>query len=444
MREEPRKRIVAIVGRPNVGKSTIFNRLAGRRIAIVHEQSGVTRDRLMCETSWGEERFDLVDTGGVCNIDSSAAQNEIEAGIRIQVESALADASSAMFVVDVESGVLPLDHEVAGLLRASGCFTVIAANKADNPGRDEDASEFEQFGFPVFPVSALHNRGFDSLMEVVVGALPSVDNLTAINPLKVSVVGRPNVGKSLYINRLLRSDRVIVSDVPGTTRDSIDIPFATGLAQHYILIDTAGLRRRSKVKTSIEQFSHFRAQKSISRADVVVLMLDAVQGPTAQDKKIASLVLEHEKGCLILINKWDLVEKAVTQRKYGSALLKTIPFMAHCPVVFVSAKTGYNIRHTVEAISHVASQIRTVIPTAILNKTILNACNRIQPPSIKGKRLKIFYATQTGCAPIRIMLFVNDPKRVRASYQDYLVRILREKFGFDGAPILLQFRSRRG
>lgn len=445
MMVEPKKRIVAIVGRPNVGKSAIFNRLAGRRIAIVHEQSGVTRDRLMREITWNEERFELIDMGGVCNIDSATVPDEIEAGIRNQVDAALGDAAVAMFVVDINSGVVPLDQEVARLLRASGCITVIAANKADNPARDENRYEFEQFGFPVFPVSATHNRGFAPLMAAVINSLPHVENPTVTDPLKVAVVGRPNVGKSLYVNRLLRSDRVIVSDVPGTTRDSIDIPFVVGKgsqARHYVLIDTAGLRRAGKVRTSVETFSHFRAEKSIRNADVVVLVLDAVQGPTTQDKKIASLVQKHGKGCFILVNKWDLAA-ATTQRKYGPAILRVMPFMGHCPVVFASAKTGYNIRRSVEAIDHVALQVRAVLPTGVLNRTILDAYQRINPPTIKGKRLRIFYATQVGCEPIRVRLFVNDPERVRAQYRDYLVRTLREKFGLEGAPLILQFSSRR-
>lgn len=436
-------RVVAIVGRPNVGKSAIFNRLAGRRIAIVDAQSGVTRDRLMREISWGEERFELIDTGGVCNIDGAIMPDKIETGIRNQIDAALADAAVAVFVTDIASGLFPLDQEVARMLRVSGCFTVVAANKADTPGRDKDASEFDRFAFPLFCVSALHNRGFGPLMDAVIEALPHVENVTVRNPLKVAVIGRPNVGKSLYVNRLLRNDRVIVSDVPGTTRDSIDIPFVVGKgnqARHYVLIDTAGMRRAGKVKSSVERFSLFRAEKSISNADVVVLMLDAVQGPTAQDKKIASLILKRGKGCLILVNKWDIAGET-TQRQYGPAIFRAMPFMGHCPIMFMSAKTGYNIRRTVEAIDHVAAQVRVVLPTGILNRTILDAYERVHPPTIKGKRLKLFYATQVGCKPVRIRLFVNDPKRVRPAYRDYLIKTLRQKFGLEGAPVVLQFRS---
>ena len=437
-------RVVAIVGRPNVGKSAIFNRLVGRRIAIVHEESGVTRDRLMHEVTWNESRFDLIDTGGVANMDGARTSDCIDAGIRRQVDVAIESAAVAIFTVDTTTGVTPLDEEVAGILRSSGCVTVLAANKADHPGMDDDAAVFEQFAVPVFPVSALHNRGFDPLMQAVVRALPDAADLPRPDPLKVAVIGRPNVGKSSYVNRLLQNDRVIVSDVPGTTRDSIDVPFAVGSgpqARHYLLIDTAGLKRVGKIRTSVDRFSNFRTERSIRRADVVILVVDATAGePTAQDKKIASLVAEHEKGCVVVVNKWDLAD--VTQRVYGPELSAAMPFMAHCPVVFMSAATGYNIRHSVEAIDHVAAQIQTQLPTGLLNRAILTAYKKVSPPSVGGARLKLFYSTQVGTAPLRIRLFVNDPRRVRPAYRDYLIRSLREKFGLEGAPLVLQFRAR--
>jgi len=434
--------VVAIVGRPNVGKSAVFNRLAGRRVAIVHAQSGVTRDRLMREVSWHNERFELIDTGGVCNVDDAVSRDEIEAGIRGQVDIALGDAAAALFVVDIDEGIVPMDEEVAGILRSSDCRTFVLANKADHAGRDADAGEFERFGLPVFPVSALHNRGFKPLMKEILQALPQVENVTLTDPLKVAVVGRPNVGKSSYINRLLRNERVIVSDVPGTTRDSIDVPFVVGKgdqARHYLLIDTAGMRRVGKIKDSVERFSLFRSERSIREADVVVLVLDATTGPTAQDKRIASAIVKDGKGCVLLVNKWDLQE--TTQRQYGPGLVRMMPFMGHCPVVFVSAKDGYNIRRSVEAIDHVGAQIKATLPTGVLNRTILDAFARANPPSIKGKRLRVYYATQVGIEPLRIRLFVNDPRRARATYTTYLIRILRQRFGLEGAPILLQYRS---
>jgi len=440
-----KRRVVVIVGRPNVGKSAIFNRLAGERIAIVHKESGVTRDRLMREVSWQHERFELIDTGGICNIDLSTKQDEINLGIRQQVEVALEDAAVVIFVVNVESGIVPMDDEVARMLRQKGCVAIIAANKADNEKRDGDAVEFEKFGFPVFPVSALHDRGFEPMMQAVMTALPDVENTTITNPLKVVVAGRPNAGKSLYLNRLMNSDRLIVSDIPGTTRDSIGIPFIIGKgpqARHYMFVDTAGMRHRGKIDDTVEWYSHMRSTTSVESADIVLLVMDAVVGPTEQDKKIASLIARSGKGCILVFNKWDLAEGKVTQTEYEPAVLKVMPFMKYCPIVFISARTGYNIRRTIEVIDHVASQLRAKLPTGILNRTIIDACERVHAPSVGGKHLKIFYATQVGDSPVRINLYVNNPKFAVPAYREYLVRRLREKFGLDGAPVVLNFRER--
>jgi GTP-binding protein len=442
---EQRGRTVAIVGRPNVGKSAIFNRLARKRVAIVHAESGVTRDRLMREVEWEEERFELIDTGGVGNVDRSSERDVIVDGTRQQVDIALLDASVAIFVTDIESGITALDLEVAGILRGSGCTTFLAANKADTPARDNDAAEFEELGFPVFPVSALHNRGFGELMDKAVAELPHVENVTETDPLRVAVVGRPNVGKSSYINRLLRNNRVIVSDIPGTTRDSIDVPFVIGrgeTARHYVLSDTAGMRRLGKVSSSVERFSLFRAEQSVQNADVVVLVVDATQGPTQQDKKIASMVVKHGRGCVVLVNKWDLSE--TTQRQYGPELSHKMPFMGYCPVVFTSAQSGYNIRRSIDAIDHVAAQVKMQLPTGILNRALLDAYEQVNPPAVKGRRLKIFYSTQVGVNPLRVKLFVNDPKRVTVPYRKYLAKALRRNFGLEGAPLILQFTPRRG
>lgn len=436
-------RVVAIVGRPNVGKSAIFNRLAGKRVSIVHAQRGVTRDRVMREVEWEEERFELIDTGGICSVDKEVTKNKIEAGIHTQVDAAMEDAVVIILVVDVETGVVPLDEEVASFMRRSGIPVFIAVNKCDNAERDNNCDDFRRFGLPVFPVSALHNRGFSELMEPVIKALPDVENITIENPLKVAIVGRPNVGKSSYINRLLRSDRVIVSDIAGTTRDSIDIPFMLGhgaQARHYLLIDTAGIRRIGKIDNSVERFSRFRAEKSIRNADVVVLVLDAVQRPTAQDKKIAAMILEAGKGCMILVNKWDLEE--TTQRQYGPEIQHLMPFMGHIPVVFASALSGYNIKKSVEMIDYVSSQTQADLPTGVLNRTIEEACVKVHPPTKQGRPLNIYYATQVGKNPLQVRLFVNNSKIITMEYRRYLTRILREKFGLEGAPVQLQFRSK--
>lgn len=437
------KRVVAIVGRPNVGKSAIFNRLVGGRIAIVHEESGVTRDRLMREVLWQNERFELIDTGGVCNVDKAKNADVIEGGIRKQVDAALEDAAVALLVVDVSAGVVPMDIEVADILRKSGHQVIVAANKCDSPERDRLVSEFERFGFPVFPVAALHDRGFEELMAAVIKLLPEAENKTIISPLKVAVVGRPNVGKSSYVNRLLCSDRVIVSNIPGTTRDRIDIPFTVGAgeqARHYTLMDTAGMRSIGKIDSSVERFSHFRSEQGIEKSDVVVLVLEADHGPTAYDKKIASLICKSRKGCVLLVNKWDLM--ATTKKIYSEMLIKAMPFMAYCPIVFVSSKTGQSIKSSIEVIDHVAAQTRTEIPTGVLNRTISDACEKVHAPAIGGKQLKIYYSTQIGTAPIRIKLFVNHPTVIRDPYRIYLTRILRQKFGLEGAPVVLSFSAR--
>ncbi|MBL7076660.1 MAG: ribosome biogenesis GTPase Der [Kiritimatiellae bacterium] len=441
--ETTKQRVIAIVGRPNVGKSAIFNRLAGRRIAIVHAQSGVTRDRLMHEVIWHDEHFELIDTGGIGTIESAAADS-IDGGIRIQVNAALEDAAVAMLVVNLEDGVVPLDEEVAAILRKSGCPAFVAVNKADNQKRDAAAVDFEQLGLPVFPVSALHDRGFGELMEAMIPELPPPVVQEEKDALRVAVVGRPNVGKSSYINRLLRSDRVIVSEVPGTTRDSIDVPFSVGSgpqARHYVLVDTAGMRRVGKIDNSVERFSRFRAEKSIKEADVVVVLTDAGTDPTAMDKKIAAAVIRENKGCVVIVNKWDLA--TTTQRQFAPEVKRIMPFMGHCPLVFASAKTGYNIRRTVEAIDHVAAQVSTTLPTGVLNRVLEASYAKVSPPSVRGKRLKLYYATQVSHSPIIIRIFCNDPKRIVPAYRAYLVRTLRSHFGLEGAPVLLQFRGRQ-
>ncbi|MDD5678714.1 MAG: ribosome biogenesis GTPase Der [Kiritimatiellae bacterium] len=440
---------VAIVGRPNVGKSSIFNRLAGRRVAIVHAERGVTRDRLMREVLWNDRRFELIDTGGLGELEAPddpaiLPGERLEALVRRQVEIAVQDAAAIIFVTDVEAGALPQDAEVAAFLRRSGKKIFVAANKADTTGLDAQAAEFAAFGFAVFPVSATHNRGFKALMAAVLPILPEMENSTQQTPLRVAIVGRPNVGKSSFINRLLQSDRVIVSAMPGTTRDSVEIPFVVGRdsqARHYVLIDTAGIRRAGKISETVERFSLDRSTQSIERADVVALVLNATQGPTAQDKTIASLIQYHRKGCLLLITKWDLMTKW-SEREYRKALGEAVPFLSSAPAVFVSAKTGFNIRRSIETMDNVAAQIITQLPTGLLNRTLIQAYERVAPPFVKGKRLKIFYATQVGIKPITILLFVNDPTKLIPTYEAYLVNTLRKTFGLEGAPVIFQLKQR--
>ena len=444
MTATPIKRTIAIVGRPNVGKSALFNRLVKRRVAIVHEESGVTRDRLSCEVTWEDERFEILDTGGIGILRADATTDEIERGTRMQVDVALEDAPIVIFVVDITAGILPLDEEVAAILHRSGRTVYLAANKADSPPLDEQTSEFDRLGFPTFPVSALHDRGVGDLIEQAVSHLPKIENETIADPLRVAIVGRPNVGKSSYINRLLRSDRVIVSEVPGTTRDSIEIPFSVGTgpgARHYVLIDTAGIRRQGRVKDAVDQFSMVRTQKAIENCDIAVLVMDTVEGPTTRDKKIAASIIEANKGCLILVNKWDLADE-VTQRAYSTAMGEALPFLSFVPVVHASAQSGFNIRKTIETIDYVSSQIQATLSTGVLNRALHDAFQRTSPPAKRGRRMKFYYATQVSKKPVRIRMFVNDPRLASDSYRTYLTNSLRRAFGLEGAPILLRLSAR--
>lgn len=445
MNQENNRRVIAIVGRPNVGKSALFNRITGRRLAIVHEESGVTRDRLCCEAEWDGHPFELIDTGGIGLMDGERSKDHIESGTREQVDIALQDAASIILVTDITTGVVPLDETVARLLHQCGKPVVLAVNKADHEGLDDKHLEFASLGFPAFPISVLHKRGIDDLVMAAIKPLPPVVPADQIEPLKIAVVGRPNAGKSSYINRLLQSNRVIVSEIPGTTRDSIEIPFTTGHGEglrKYTLIDTAGIRKFSRAKDAVEKYSINRAEKSVESADVVIMMLDATEGPKKQNKKIAALVLEQNKGCVILVNKWDLAEGVTTQREYGKALREELPFLRFVPIVFTSAVTGYNIRNTIEAVDHVATQVRTQLTTGLLNRVVQDAVRRYQPPVMQNHRLKIFYVTQVGVNPITIRFFVNTPTKVSDNYQTYLLGKLRDAFGLEGAPIVLQFRAR--
>ena len=448
MEEKKVKRIVAIVGRPNVGKSALFNRLVGRRVSIVHEEEGVTRDRIVCEANWEGERFELIDTGGLGHFDKQVSTDQIVAGTESQAEIAITDASFIILVVDITAGLAPLDEEVARILHESGRPVILAANKSDNLQREEGAYDFDQLGFPVVPVSALHNRGIASLMEELIPQLPKEENRTEKNPLRVAVVGRPNAGKSSYINRLLRDERVIVSEIAGTTRDSIEIPFTIGsgeTARHYQLIDTAGGQKDTRGKSAVEWFSNLRTDKAIENSDVVILVLDAETGPTTRDKKVAAKIIEAQKGCILLLNKWDLAKEAdeeITQTQYLPALREALPFMGFAPVLFVSAKDGYNIKRSVEAIDYVAAQTLTEITTGVLNRVIQTAVTKYPPPIAKGKRLKVFYATQSGTNPIYFKIFVNNPDYARSNWLKYLQNQFREAFGLEGAPIYIKLVAR--
>jgi len=443
--------VVAIVGRPNVGKSALFNRIARKRIAIVFDQPGVTRDRVAREVEANGRRFLLVDTGGLAFDRTPGSDDPLAAETRQQAALAVTDAAVCLVVVDVRAGVTPLDEEVLKRVRESGVPCAIVANKCDTPEDDERADEFARFGMPVFACSAEHGRGMPALLEFAVGKLPPPsDNPETTRPLRVAVVGRPNAGKSSYINRLLNAERVIVSDIPGTTRDSVDVPFTIGegpTARHYTLVDTAGMKKHTQMsKTSVDNFSLFRSEQAIEEADVVLLVMDSEPGPTKQDMRIAGKILDANRACVILMNKWDIAnEKGIKEADATAVIRQMMPFLSFAPIVFCSAKSGYNVRRTVDAIDAVASSVQASLPTGVLNRTIEVAQKKTLSPMIKGRRLKIYYGLQVGTDPLTIRLFVNDPKLVTDAYKSYLEKALRARFGLEGAPIrmFLKARSRK-
>ena len=467
--------LIAIVGRPNVGKSALFNRIVGRRIAIVHDQPGVTRDRISAEAEWRGRPFTLVDTGGIGLLHREKADDVIVKAALEQVELAIEAANVILLVVNVQEGVVPLDREVAERLRRSGKPVLIAANKVDTERVEVDADEFARLGFEkIFPVSAIHGLGIEELMNASVALLPVQSPEIAAtegsglrtqdSALKLAIVGRPNVGKSSIINALTSSARVIVTPVPGTTRDSVDVPFEVetdGVREKYVLIDTAGMRKTRRVNDSIEFFSVKRAEDSIERCDIVILVLDAESGILEQDKKVADKIVEARKACIVVVNKWDLFDEAtrnareteiVRRRKktvrdaadimttlseFGAWVQEKLFFLDYAPVIFTSAKSGFHLDRLLEAVRYVAAQLQRKIPTSILNRTLHDAVERRQPVSDLGHRLKFFYATQVREAPPTFLLFVNRDELFSATYKKYLADSLRRAFGYEGCPILL-------
>ncbi len=440
--------VVSLVGRPNTGKSALFNRIAKKRVAIVFDQPGVTRDRVTREVDLLGRRIMLVDTGGIA-FDKRVTKDPLDEETRNQAALAVEDSAVCVIVVDTREGITPLDNEVIKRVRESGVPCVIAANKCDTPDGDWRAAEFERFGLPVFPTSAEHGRGVEALLEDVVKRLPAaVEDESAARPLRVAVVGRPNAGKSSYINRLLNAPRVIVSEIAGTTRDAVEVPFTIGSgpeARHYMLVDTAGMKPHTKMsKTSVDNFSLFRSEEAIKEADVVLLLLDASMGPTMQDKRIAGKILEANRACVVLCQKWDLAlkEGVTDEKKALSALRQMMPFLNFAPVVFCSNKSGYNVRKTVEAIDRAAASASEKLPTGMLNRVITTATKKTLSPMIKGKRLKIYYGLQVSTNPQTIRLFVNDPKLVTDAYLSFIEKNIRARFGLEGAPLRIFLKAR--
>jgi len=442
--------LVAIVGRPNVGKSALFNRIVGSRVAIVHDQPGVTRDRISATVEWRGRAFNIVDTGGIGLAPREASHDKIIAAARTQVDVAIEAATLIIYTGDVHDGVTPLDEEIVRMLRTSGKPVFVAANKADNRQTSNSAmSEFSSLGFEkLFPISALHGHGVGELLDAIVTALPSITpplhHSTPLSATKIAIVGRPNVGKSSLINALLKEERVIVSEVPGTTRDAVDVPFSTeadGVRRDYMLIDTAGIRPTRKIDNSVEFYSVKRSEQSIERCDLALLILDAEAGVTTQDKKIGGQILEAKKACLIVVNKWDLIGEPV-QKKFIEGLKHILFFLDFAPVIFISAKTGFSLPKLLEMIRFVQSQIQQDVATPILNRVLHDAIEMRSPPTGSGVLMKFFYSTQIRKSPHVFVLFVNRADLFTAQYQKYLSDTLRKNFGFEGCPLILQARSR--
>jgi GTP-binding protein len=433
--------IAALVGRPNVGKSTLFNRLIGEHRAVVHEQPGTTRDRLYGTVDWRGREFTVIDTGGI-GLDTG--EGDLLADVRLQAEEAMREADVIVWVVDAAGGLTGADHEVAEELRRSTKPVILAANKVDNAKRELDAiAEFSRLGFeePV-TVSALHGEGTGDLLDAIVTWFPKADVEPETPPaVSIAIVGRPNVGKSSLVNALVGARRAIVRDEAGTTRDAIDTPIVRD-GQTVLLIDTAGIRRRGRIAPGVEKFSVLRAVRAIERADVAVLLIDATEGVLAQDAHVAGYVDEAAKGLIVAVNKWDLVEKhPKAQQEYTQALRRELKFADWAPVIYVSAKTGQRVERIVSEALAIQAERTKRVPTPRLNDVIRRAVE-VHPLTERGRALKIYYTAQTGTGPPRFTCFCNDPRLVHFSYVRYLDNTLRAHFGFDGTPIRLEFRSR--
>lgn len=432
--------IVAIVGRPNVGKSTLFNYLVGWRMAIVDDQPGVTRDRLYAQVKWLDREFTLVDTGGL----TFAEDDQIAIYVRAQAELAIREADVVILLVDGRVGVTALDEDVVQALRGTKKPLLLAINKIDHPSLETLASEFYRLGLPhQISVSAANGIGMGDLLDHISQLLPPVHACeNEDDSTRVAFVGKPNTGKSSLVNALLKEERVIVSDIPGTTRDAVDT-LLTVDGEDFTLIDTAGLRRRSKVEEDIERYSNLRSLGAIERADLVLAVIDAVEGVSEQDKKIVGYAHDRGKGIIIVINKWDLVEKDNhTVNRYTEKVRRELSFATYAPIVFVSALTGQRVTRLVDLVKEVREQCEFRISTSALNELLMEAMMVTPAPTSRGRRLRIYYATQTGIKPPTFVFFVNDPKLLHFSYQRFLENTLRKVLGFKGTPIRFYIRKR--
>ena len=434
------KPLVAIVGRPNVGKSTFFNRIAGRRIAIVEDTPGVTRDRLYADAEWLGRGFTMIDTGGI-DPDATAA---IPTQMRLQAQLAVDIAQVILFFVDAKQGLVSGDEEIADMLRRSGKPVITVVNKADNQKEEQSAFDFYAFGLgPVYAISSAQGLGIGDLLDEVISHFGDAAEDEDSDAVKVAVVGRPNAGKSSLVNRIIGEARTIVSEEAGTTRDAIDVPFERS-GQKFILIDTAGIRKKARIEDkSIERYSVIRAFAAVRRADVVVVMIDATQGIAEQDVKIAGFVHEEGKPCVVAVNKWDAVEKDThTVNEFDKDIISDLAFMRYARTVYISALTGQRVDRLFELLLSARENGMRRISTGLLNECISEAVTVTEPPSDKGRRLKVYYATQVAVSPPYFVIFVNDARLMHFSYLRYLENYLRKSFEFSGTPIKLAARNK--
>ena len=434
------KPIVAIIGKPNVGKSTLFNHLIGERKSIVEDTPGVTRDRVYGDTSWKDKTFTLIDTGGI----EEEATDTISAQMKLQAQIAIEMADVVVFITDIKTGVTSTDKEIALLLKKSKKKTILVCNKVDDFKKYEnEIYEFYNLGIgEPYPISASNRKGIGDLLDIIYEELPDSEEPEEDDEIKVAVIGKPNVGKSSLINKILGENRLIVSDIAGTTRDAIDSKFENEHGK-YVFIDTAGLRRHSKIEEKIEKYSVLRTDISIERADVCVLMIDANDGVTEQDAKIAGKAHEAGRAIIIAINKWDEYEKENgTLEKYQKEVYQKLAYLEYAPIIFISAKTGKRVDKLFELINEVNNNNQMRISTSVLNSLLAEAVSMVQPPTDKGRRLKVFYITQVGIKPPAFAIFVNSKKLFHFSYQRYIVNKLRQEFGFKGTPIRVLIRER--
>ena len=435
------KPIVAIVGRPNVGKSMLFNKLIGKRVSIVEDTPGVTRDRIYGETDWNGRKFTLIDTGGI----EPRTDSEILSFMREQAEIAVSHADVIVFLTDIKTGLTASDQEVASMRLRSGKPIVLAVNKMDSVGAvDPDYYEFYNLGLgdPI-AVSAVHGHGTGDLLDECVKYFPPEgEEEEDDDRIQVAIIGKPNVGKSSLTNKILGQQRTIVSDMAGTTRDAIDSYFENETGK-YVFIDTAGMRKKAKVDEAIERYSVLRAQMAIERSDVCLILIDATEGVTEQDTKVAGLAHEAGKACIIVVNKWDLVEKdGKTMDRMREDVRRDLSYMAYAPILFISAATGQRVDRLFELIQYVNNQASTRITTGMLNSVLADAQTRVQPPTDKGRRLKIYYMTQVGIKPPHFVIFCNDARLFHFSYQRYIENCIRNTFGLEGTPIKITIRQK--